>query len=219
MRLPLLPLLQQYKFQLDISDSRALSLFCCTTKLRLFKNVVYIVIAVIVVIIAVYFALRQTDISTHISIRRQRLTHIRTQVHACLQSTVLAKSLFLSLFPSCPLSYALPALLVIRIITQQNKLRSSLLVVVFIQFYYWITFTSFPPISQPASQPQPMTMTVQSAVPVSATHQIADCGCDADDDDGSTCNALLRCRLYCECSSCDWARVTPSCTHLSLSHP
>lgn len=155
--MPLLPLLQQYKFQLDISDSRALflslflTLFCCTTKLRLFKNVVYIVIAVIVVIIAVYFALRQTDISTHISIRRQRLTHIRTQVHACLQSTVLAKSLFLSLFPSCPLSYALPALLVIRIITQQNKLRSSLLVVVFIQFYYWITFTSFPPISQPAT--------------------------------------------------------------------
>lgn len=35
-----------------------------------------------------------------------------------------------------------------------------------------------------------MTMTEQSAVPVSATHQIADCDCDADDDDdGNTCNA------------------------------
>lgn len=116
----------------SLSISLPLLLFSCTTKLRLFKNVVYIVIAVIVVIIAVYFALRQTD----------RHIHTHMYMHAI-------DSLSLSLSPYLSLSI-LSTLSVIRIMEQQKKLR-CLFFVLLLNFIIEI-------LSPPSHQPTTMTL-------------------------------------------------------------
>lgn len=124
----------------SLSISLPLLLFSCTTKLRLFKNVVYIVIAVIVAIIAVYFALRQTD----------RHTHTRTHMYMhAIDSLSLSASPYLSLS-------ILSTLSVIRIMEQQKKLR-CLFFVLLLNFIIEI-------LSPPSHQPTTMTLLFPSSI-------------------------------------------------------